>query len=184
MTYPASAPPAPARAPFVVLATLLAAALALGPAVVWSQVADAAMKLFAPDKTARPMGAVGSTSVTPFHLQANAADRALAVRCLTDAIYYEAATEPEAGQRAVAQVVINRLRDPHFPKSVCGVVYQGWRLKTGCQFSFTCDGSVRRRPAPAALWNKLVPLAQQALDGYVEPEVGAATFYYATYVQP
>ena len=121
----------------------------------------------------------------PFYLHAaSPAEAERAVRCLTDAIYYEAAGEPEAGQRAVAQVVLNRVRDPHFPKSVCGVVYQGWERRTGCQFSFVCDGSIRRRHADQATWNRLKPLAQQALSGYVVPEVGSATHYYADYVRP
>lgn len=121
----------------------------------------------------------------PFYLNAaNPAEQARAVRCLTDAIYYEAASEPEEGQRAVAQVVVNRLRDPHFPKSVCGVVYEGWARRTGCQFSFVCDGSIRRRHADQALWDRLQPLARQALSGYVVPEVGSATHYYAQYVRP
>jgi spore germination cell wall hydrolase CwlJ-like protein len=121
----------------------------------------------------------------PFYLQAaTPAEQARAVRCLTDAIYYEAANEPEEGQRAVAQVVVNRLRDPHFPKSVCGVVYEGWQRSTGCQFSFVCDGSIHRRHADQALWNRLRPLAEQALSGYVVPEVGSATHYYAQYVRP
>ena len=121
----------------------------------------------------------------PFHLHAaSPAEAARAVRCLTDAIYYEAANEPEEGQRAVAQVVVNRLRDPHFPKSVCGVVYEGWARRTGCQFSFVCDGSIHRRRADQALWDRLRPLAEQALSGYVVPEVGSATHYYADYVRP
>jgi spore germination cell wall hydrolase CwlJ-like protein len=121
----------------------------------------------------------------PFYLHAaSPAEAARAVRCLTDAIYYEAANEPREGQRAVAQVVVNRLRDPHFPKSVCGVVYEGWQRRTGCQFSFVCDGSIRRRHADQAMWDRLKPLAQEALNGYVVPEVGSATHYYAGYVRP
>jgi hypothetical protein len=121
----------------------------------------------------------------PFYLHAaNQAEWGRAVRCLTDAVYYEAGDEPEAGQRAVAQVVVNRLRDPHFPKSVCGVVYEGWRRRTGCQFSFVCDGSIRRRPEVPAIWDRMRPIAVQALEGYVVAEVGASTHYYADYVRP
>ena len=121
----------------------------------------------------------------PFYLHAaSPAEADRAVRCLTDAIYYEAANEPEEGQRAVAQVVVNRVRDPHFPKSVCGVVYEGWQRRTGCQFSFVCDGSISRRHADQALWDRLRPLAEQALAGYVVPEVGSSTHYYAEYVRP
>ena len=76
----------------------------------------------------------------------NPAEQDRAVRCLTDALYYEAANEPVEGQRAIAQVVVNRVRDKHFPKSVCGVVYQGWERHTGCQFSFR----LRRLDPPAA----------------------------------
>ncbi len=123
--------------------------------------------------------------VQPFVLKAaSAAEADRAIRCMTDALYYEAAREPLAGQRAVAQVVVNRVRDPHFPKSVCGVVYEGWRRRTGCQFSFVCDGSIRRRHADPALWSSLRPIAEQALNGHVEPSVGTATHYYAAYVRP
>lgn len=121
----------------------------------------------------------------PFYLHAaSPAEAQRAVRCLTDAIYYEAANQPLEGQRAIAQVIVNRVRDPHFPKSVCGVVYEGWQRHTGCQFSFVCDGSLRRRRAVPAIWEGLAPIAQAALNGYVVPEVGSATHYYAQYVQP
>ena len=73
-------------------------------------------------------------------------DQRRALLCLTQAVYYEAGFEPMAGRRAVAQVVLNRMRHPAFPKSVCGVVYQ--RNSTPvCQFTFVCDGSLYRRPA-------------------------------------
>ena len=122
--------------------------------------------------------------VQPFYLKGNALEQERAARCLTDAIYYEAANEPDQGQRAVAQVIVNRVRDPHFPKSVCGVVYQGWERTTGCQFSFVCDGSILRRHADPVAWARLRPIAVAALNGYVQPDVGTATHYYATYVRP
>ena len=123
-------------------------------------------------------------AVQPFFLKANALERERATRCMTDAIYYEAANEPVEGQRAVAQVILNRVHDTHFPKSVCGVVYQGWERKTGCQFSFVCDGSILRRHASAEGWTRLRPVAVAALSGYVHREVGTSTHYYATYVRP
>lgn len=127
----------------------------------------------------------GPAPAPPFYLHASSpAQWNRAVRCLTDAIYYEAAQEPEEGQRAVAQVIVNRVRDPHFPNSVCGVVYEGWRRRTGCQFSFACDGSIRRRHEAQQTWDGLRPLAIQALSGYVVPQVGTATHYYADYVKP
>ncbi len=123
-------------------------------------------------------------TAAPFVLPAaNAQDRARARRCLADAIYYEAAVEPLEGRRAVAQVVLNRVRDPNFPKSVCGVVYDGWKSGPGCQFSFACDGSLARPPAPG-LYREALDVAEQALTGHVEAEVGLATHYHATSVDP
>lgn len=109
--------------------------------------------------------------------------QATALRCLTQAVYYEAATEPLEGRRAVAQVVLNRVRHPAYPKSVCGVVYQGSERRTGCQFSFTCDGSLLRAPM-AGPWRQAQEVARAALAGYVEKSVGTATHYHADYVLP
>lgn len=110
-------------------------------------------------------------------------DRSRALRCLTQAIYYEAALEPRRGQEAVAQVILNRVRDPNFPASVCGVVYQGAERTTGCQFSFTCDGSLARGPVAWA-WRQAEDVARQALGGYTAHWVGTATHYHADYVRP
>ena len=110
-------------------------------------------------------------------------ERGASVDCLTAAIYYEAANEPASGRRAVAQVVLNRVRHPAFPRSVCGVVYEGSDRKTGCQFTFTCDGSLQRRPSKAG-WESARKLAVTALSGGVEPEVGMATHYHADFVVP
>jgi len=119
----------------------------------------------------------------PFVLQASAADRAQAVHCLAQAVYFEAGREPADGQAAVAQTVLNRLRHPDYPKSVCGVVYQGASLKTGCQFSFTCDGSLNQ-PLVPSVWSEAQSVAKRALNGYVMAAVGEATHYHADYVQP
>jgi spore germination cell wall hydrolase CwlJ-like protein len=119
----------------------------------------------------------------PFVLTANADDRARALHCLTQAVYYEAAREPEAGQAAVAQVVLNRVRHPAYPKSICGVVYQGSARSTGCQFTFTCDGSLRWAPEPT-FWARSQAVAKRALAGYVFKPVGSATHYHAVYVSP
>jgi spore germination cell wall hydrolase CwlJ-like protein len=109
-------------------------------------------------------------------------DQRRALLCLTQAVYYEAGYEPVTGRRAVAQVILNRMRHPAFPKSVCGVVYQ--RNSTPiCQFTFVCDGSLDRRPA-AASWKIAEEIARAALAGYVETSVGAATHYHADYVAP
>lgn len=110
-------------------------------------------------------------------------DRSRALECLTAAIYYEAASEPDQGQRAVAQVILNRVAHPAFPRTVCGVVYQGSERSTGCQFSFTCDGSLARRPS-AYFWARAQRVAAAALAGYVEPSVGLATHYHTVAVHP
>jgi spore germination cell wall hydrolase CwlJ-like protein len=110
-------------------------------------------------------------------------DVAASLQCLTAAVYYEARSESSEGQRAVAQVVLNRVRNPAFPNSVCGVVYQGSKRRTGCQFSFTCDGSLRARREPDA-WARARRVAGAALAGSVYGPVGHATHYHASYVQP
>lgn len=117
-------------------------------------------------------------------LSATVGSQALAaVDCLTAAVYYEAGNEPLNGQRAVAQVVLNRVRHPAFPASVCAVVFEGATRATGCQFTFTCDGSLMRAPT-AAGWKRAQAVAIAALSGYVEPSVGYATHYHADYVRP
>ena len=110
-------------------------------------------------------------------------DRVRAEQCLTMAIYYEAATEPDGGQRAVAQVVLNRVAHPAYPNTVCGVVFQGSERSTGCQFTFTCDGSLARRPA-AFWWDRARRVARAALAGAVYAPVGLATNYHTTQVHP
>ncbi len=110
-------------------------------------------------------------------------DKERAVHCLTQAIYYEAATEPLDGQRAVAQVVLNRVRHPAYPNTVCGVVFQGSERTTGCQFTFTCDGSLARAPM-ASYWSRAKQVAEAALAGYVFKPVGWATHYHTNWVVP
>jgi len=110
-------------------------------------------------------------------------DASRALNCLTQAVYYEAGNQSDDGQRAVAQVVLNRVRDRAFPSSVCGVVYQGSTRSTGCQFTFTCDGSLGRTPT-AAGWDRARAVASSALGGSVYAPVGSATFYHANYVSP
>ena len=105
-----------------------------------------------------------------------------ALKCMTQAIYYEAANEPAQGKRAVAQVVLNRMRHPAYPSSVCGVVYDGANKRV-CQFSFTCDGSLLRAPM-ARQWKESLAVAKAALTGRIEPSVGTATHYHADYVLP
>ena len=131
----------------------------------------------------RPFSGLPIRPMRPFVLQAGADDSVRALNCLSQAIYYEAAREPVRGQQAVAQVVLNRVRHPAYPKSVCGVVYQGAARPTGCQFTFTCDGSLRFPPQPE-IWRQVQAVAKRALGGYVDREVGSATHYHAQYVSP
>lgn len=119
----------------------------------------------------------------PFMLSGAASERAKALNCMTQAVYFEAGFEPLAGQQAVAQTVINRMRHPGYPKSICGVIYEGAARGTGCQFSFTCDGSLQRAISPA-VWANAEIVAKRALGGYVDKDVGAATHYHANYVYP
>jgi spore germination cell wall hydrolase CwlJ-like protein len=123
------------------------------------------------------------TPAAGFKLAADESSRERALECMTQAVYYEAASEGQDGQRAVAQVVLNRMRHPAYPNTVCGVVYQGSERATGCQFTFTCDGSLARVPV-ASLWKQARRVATEALAGKVFGPVGHATHYHADYVLP
>ncbi|KUR74322.1 cell wall hydrolase [Novosphingobium sp. FSW06-99] len=119
----------------------------------------------------------------PFRATLTADARARAADCLAAAQWYEAGDDPP-GERAVAQVVLNRVRHPAFAKSVCGVVFQDADRANACQFTFACDGSlVRRRPGVVA-WARAQAIAMAALNGAVDPAVGLATHYHADYVVP
>ena len=104
-------------------------------------------------------------------------------RCLSTAIYFEARSEPLQGQIAVGQVIMNRVRSPQFPQTICGVVYQG-QMAPGCQFSFACDGKTDT-PRQDSHWALAQKLARQITSGQVWlPEIGYSTFYHADYVSP
>ena len=119
----------------------------------------------------------------PFFVKAGTSDYSRALQCLTDAIYYEAALEPDVGQEAVAQVILNRVRHPSYPNNVCGVVYQGSERWSGCQFSYSCDGSMARGRQPL-YWNRAHDVATRALNGSVYAPAGLATHYHTTEVHP
>lgn len=103
--------------------------------------------------------------------------------CLAQAIYYEARSEPRIGQVAVADVVLNRVASPLFPNTICGVVYQGSERRTGCQFSFTCDGAMDAR-LNQRKWTASKELAGAILAGLRAPVSRNATHYHADYVSP
>lgn len=119
----------------------------------------------------------------PFFVRGSGTDKARALQCMTMAIYYEAATESDAGQAAVAQVVLNRVAHSAYPDTVCGVVFQGSERSTGCQFSFTCDGSLARTPS-RKFWDRAQRVAMAALAGAVYKPVGLATHYHTIHIHP
>ena len=146
------------------------------------------IRQLAPDQAlqinqAIPLASGPNPAAAPFQFKGNEASRKQALQCLASAIYYEAGSQDDNGERAVAQVVLNRVRHPAFPTNVCGVVYEGSTRPTGCQFTFTCDGSLYRQPDLAG-WRRAYTIAQQALSGSVYAPVGYATHYHANYVVP
>ena len=104
--------------------------------------------------------------------------------CLANGIYFEARGESATGQAAVAQVILNRVRNPAFPKTICGVVYQNKNWRNRCQFSFACDGN-RERVGDRSAWARAKQVAEKVTKGEIWlSEVGSATHYHATYVHP
>jgi spore germination cell wall hydrolase CwlJ-like protein len=130
-----------------------------------------------------PVDPSASGFAQPFHLAVNTRNGRQALQCLTQAAYFEAGASGPLAQAAVVQVVLNRVRHPDFPKSVCGVVYEGADRADGCQFTFTCDGTLQRPVDPVA-FEEAKKVAGRALSGYVDRAVGAATYYHADYVFP
>lgn len=119
----------------------------------------------------------------PLRITGSDQDHARAQRCMTMAVHFEADSETLDGQRAVAQVILNRVAHPAYPATVCGVVFQGSERSTGCQFSFTCDGTLGRR-AKASYRGSAARVAREALSGMVHAPVGTATHYHTTEILP
>nr|WP_321458115.1 cell wall hydrolase [uncultured Cohaesibacter sp.] len=104
--------------------------------------------------------------------------------CLANAIYFESRSEPEDGQVAVGQVVLNRVKNPAYPNTICGVVYQNQNKRNACQFSFACDGIPDRVRSKKA-WDLAWKLANEVVNEEVWlKSVGSSTHYHATYVHP
>ncbi|WP_375403271.1 cell wall hydrolase [uncultured Sphingomonas sp.] len=129
-----------------------------------------------------PFSAATNPPARPFRFGGGPEDLARATDCLAAGVVYEAGDDV-VGERAVAQVVLNRLRHPAFPKTVCGVVFQGQERSTGCQFTFTCDGALRRPPSEGG-WRRARGIAAAALAGSVYAPVGHATHYHTDWVVP
>jgi len=169
---------------------------AAGPLPGQAPIPDLALETFLPQQTlalsttqalaanlARPLAATNPVPPPFDPAFLSEPDRAAATTCLAAAVYYEAANEPVAGQQAVAQVVLNRLRNPHYPKTVCDVVYEGAQRRSGCQFTFTCDGALARRADPAGM-ARARAVAESALRGTVSFAAGQATHYHTVWIVP
>ncbi|MGA2795072.1 MAG: cell wall hydrolase [Roseiarcus sp.] len=135
-----------------------------------------------PETTLAPRGAAGDPP--SYAALIDPKDSARQQRCLAEAIYFEARSEPEDGQAAVAQVVLNRVRSGNYPTNVCGVVYQDRNRPFACQFSFACEGRSLRIEEPGP-WAVAVRIAKDVVSGAVyNPLVGEAVNYHANYVTP
>jgi spore germination cell wall hydrolase CwlJ-like protein len=134
---------------------------------------------------ARVQERLSVASLAGFHSEqlSGATERARETRCLAEAIYYEARGESVVGQLAVAEVVVNRVRSKHYPDTFCDVVYEGSYRSTGCQFTFTCDGSLRHRPFGAA-WRQANVVAGGVIAGFARPMTHSATHYHTNEVDP
>lgn len=130
-----------------------------------------------------PFSTAPNPAARPFKLGDPPIDSARAADCMAAALLYEAGDDA-TGQQAVAQVIINRVRHPAFPKSVCGVVFQGSEKSTGCQFTFSCDGALVRHKWSDEAWARARAQAAAALAGKVYAAVGHATHYHTDWVVP
>jgi hypothetical protein len=130
----------------------------------------------------RPFVPGGVIAAEPFYFKGDVASRERATDCLAAAGWYEGGDNASM-ESSVMQVVLNRASNPAFPASICGVVFQGSERSTGCQFTFSCDGSMMRRPSTAA-WDRARRLAKAALAGFVDSRVGYATHYHGDWVVP
>ncbi|MDQ0837163.1 cell wall hydrolase [Sphingomonas faeni] len=130
-----------------------------------------------------PFSTNPNPAARPFRFAGGAQDLARATDCMAAGILYEAGDDT-LGERAVAQVVLNRLRHPAFPKTVCGVVFEGQDRSTGCQFSFSCDGAITRWHPTDDAWRRAREVAAASLSGAVFKQVGYATHYHTDWVVP
>jgi spore germination cell wall hydrolase CwlJ-like protein len=130
-----------------------------------------------------PFSTLPNPAARAFRFAGAAEDRERARDCLAAGVLYEAGDDA-TGERAVAQVVLNRLRHPAFPKTVCGVVFEGAERTTGCQFTFTCDRAMTRWTPSEAAWKRAREVATLALSGSVYRPVGHATHYHTDWVVP
>jgi spore germination cell wall hydrolase CwlJ-like protein len=131
----------------------------------------------------RDLSATTSINGNGRYMIANAKIAGREQQCLAEAVYYEARSERLPGQKAVAEVILNRVNSKHFPNTICGVVYQGAERTTGCQFSFTCDGSTGRMPKGKP-WTSAKTVADHMIMGASAPMTWRSTHYHTTEVNP
>lgn len=131
----------------------------------------------------RDRAAISSLTEIEVPRRVDAENMLAQTQCLATAIYYEARSERTSGQLGVAEVIMNRVKDHRYPNTVCDVVYQGATRTTGCQFTFTCDGALNRKPY-GSRWDKAQTIAAHVVMGLNEKKTGGATHYHATYVNP
>jgi len=165
----------------IVGALLLVAAMAAGAAALdpyTDRIADAAAQ-------ARAAESVQLAAAKPAPSEIAMAQLLAERRCLAEAMYYEARSEGVIGQKAVAEVVFHRMRNRNYPSTVCGVVFEGSRLKRACQFSFTCNGDMDK-PKNQQAWTDTKLLAAKIMTGAVRlgDITDDATSYHADYVDP
>ena len=161
-----------ARAPFRVAVSVATSVAIIGAAgfMAMPKASDAT----SPDATTLVASSVPARAAST--VQRLAVAKPADVNCLAKAVYYEARGESAEGQAAVAQVVLNRTHRPTYPSNVCGVVFQGVN-QGGCQFSFVCNGAMRRPLEPAA-WTRARQVASNALGGHVMSAVGQAISFH------
>lgn len=177
------APWAPGEAPMV-----MAARTPLDPDIKQSALTPPAAGEHSAGESTAPKGEVTGAEQRPHspaeRLGLSGASRAKAEKCLANAVYFESRGEPVRGQIAVAQVVLNRVFSPFYPKTVCDVVYQNAHRHNSCQFTFACDGIPDIVTEPEA-WERAKRIARDMLDGKLwMPEVAKSTHYHAYWVHP
>ena len=148
--------------------------------------AAAIVSLSIGDHDAAASGVQAGTYQAPINVSMHrtAAKHQRALKCLAMNIYWEARSEPVAGQVAVAAVTLNRVEDRRFPDDVCKVVRQGGEIRRHrCQFSWWCDGK-KDVPLEAEAWRRANTLARLTSAGVIEDPTGGAMWYHADYVEP
>jgi len=125
-------------------------------------------------------------AVTPTSVE-TIRDKQRQLACMTQNVYWEAASEPAEGKIAVAQVVMNRVKSGQFPSTPCQVIFQKNVIyeKVICQFTWACDKAVPQKTVRQDLWRESQEAAKMVLiEGYRLPSIEGALYYHADYVKP